>query len=236
MSLVLFGDPDRGIESVARRIANELQVPFSMVLFGQDLAAHLRDQPADVLVIAADSPGPEHYHLCKQITDQRRALNVYIVGQPPSTQDLQRCTLEAGGAAYIGERDPHLLELSIRQAFHLRMSPSRMHDLGRGCVFDASLRLISRAGARAQLTEQESRVLECLLSREGRLVTYSELSRAVWGGAVEMDRHNMYQPIYSLRVHLQAYGLGECLVTVRNQGYCYVKPGDDETRGAGQGL
>jgi two-component system phosphate regulon response regulator PhoB len=78
---------------------------------------------------------------------------------------------------------------------------------------------VTRAGRDIDLGPTEYRLLEALLSSDGRVLTRDQLRERIWGGAVEIDERTVDVHIGRLRKALVGPGEADPIQTIRGSGY-----------------
>jgi two-component system, OmpR family, response regulator len=86
-------------------------------------------------------------------------------------------------------------------------------------VIDPVARLASFADRRADLTNREFRILECLARHSGRVVTRSMLLEEVWDYSFDPQTNIIDQHVSRLRQKLDRIGASGVVETVRGAGY-----------------
>ncbi len=89
----------------------------------------------------------------------------------------------------------------------------------RGAVLDAGALCLIRDGVKAELTRNEARILQQLLSRKGSIVSREELMLALWDSDEFVDDNTLTVNVNRLRKTLDDAGLHDCIVTHKGQGY-----------------
>jgi DNA-binding response OmpR family regulator len=128
--------------------------------------------------------------------------------------------LELGACDYVAKPCdlPELVaRVRLRSGRRLQAAPSRELRRG-GCVLDLQRRIFHDGDRRVPLTTREFVLLEHLMERAGKTCTREELLEQVWGYTFDPGTNVVDVCVARLRHKLSH----DCLVTVRNVGYCFV--------------
>ena len=86
-------------------------------------------------------------------------------------------------------------------------------------ILRSDLHSIERNGEMIALTRTEFALMEALMKNAGRIVSKETLAEIGWGLGGEMNEHNLYVFIGTLRSKIQLSGESALLQTVRGVGY-----------------
>ncbi len=92
----------------------------------------------------------------------------------------------------------------------------------RGAMLDAGGLCLIKDGARTELTKNEARVLQLLLSNKGNVVSREQLMLGLWESDAFVDDNTLTVNVNRLRKTLEDAGLGDCIVTHKGKGYAIV--------------
>ncbi|HEY5883558.1 MAG TPA: winged helix-turn-helix domain-containing protein, partial [Pyrinomonadaceae bacterium] len=95
-------------------------------------------------------------------------------------------------------------------------------------VLDLNLRLLIRDGANAQLEPKVFDTLKYFVQNPGRVLTKSELMKAVWGDDTSVYEGGLQRNISLVRDALEEFG-DEYIVTRRREGYIFTPEVTDAT-------
>ncbi len=89
----------------------------------------------------------------------------------------------------------------------------------RGAVLDTAALCLNADGRRTELTRNEARILQQLLSQKGSVVSREQLMLALWDSDEFVDDNTLTVNINRLRKTLDDAGLPDCIVTHKGKGY-----------------
>ena len=97
-------------------------------------------------------------------------------------------------------------------------------------MLDAATNRVTARGRLLNLRGVEYRLLEFLMSHQGRTFNRAQLLAQVWGGDSEVDERTVDVNVQRLRKILSEPGYGAYIQTVRGFGYRFARPDADVTR------
>lgn len=173
----------------------------------------------DVLVLDVMLPDGSGLDLCRRLREASSAVPVLFLSAKGAVSARVE-GLSAGGDDYLPK------------PFALRELVARVRALGRRgpllrpnrtIVGDVSIdlhaRRAERNGAELPLTAREWAILELLLARQGRVVTFDEMLETLWGETSERTRASLEVIMTRLRRKLRGGAADGIIVTVRGVGY-----------------
>ena len=89
----------------------------------------------------------------------------------------------------------------------------------RGAVLDTGALCLVQDGVKTELTRNETRILQQLLSRKGSIVSREDLMLALWDSDEFVDDNTLTVNVNRLRKTLDDAGLTGCIVTHKGHGY-----------------
>jgi two-component system KDP operon response regulator KdpE len=151
---------------------------------GEEALQTLRAAQYDVVLLDMNMPGIGGMETLRRIRAFAPRLPVLMLTVRDQEEDKVEA-LELGADDYITKPfSTRELVARIRSAVRRVRAPARAEDapIEIGEVhLDPVKRRVSKRGDAIKLTRKEFDILHCLMSRAGRVVTYSRLLTAVWG-------------------------------------------------------
>ncbi|MDD3919954.1 MAG: response regulator transcription factor [Eubacteriales bacterium] len=89
----------------------------------------------------------------------------------------------------------------------------------RGAVLDAAALALRMGEERYELTRNEARILQSLLTNKGEIVSREQLMMALWDSDAFVDDNTLTVNVNRLRSTLSNAGLDDCIVTHKSKGY-----------------
>jgi DNA-binding response OmpR family regulator len=206
-------------EDLAAAIGTGLRrhgMAVDVVLDGSEALYHLAITRYDVVVLDRDLPGVHGDEVCATLAAGRSPGRVLMLTAASTVRDRVD-GLGLGADDYLA-KPFDFAELVARIRALARRSAEALPPVLRSgeVTLDSSRRLAFRAGQRLELSPKEFAVLECLLAREGQVVSAEELLEQVWDAAANPFTHTVKTTIGRLRARL---GEPPVIETVRAGGY-----------------
>jgi DNA-binding response OmpR family regulator len=167
-------------------------------------------------------PGPTGYDVARALRARRNVTPVIMLTALDSEADAVQ-GLEAGADDYV-TKPFGVAELRSRIRAVLRRAHGHLLDDGLleigNVVLDQRQREVSVDAKPVRLTFAEFELLQCLMTRPGRLQNRQELLRAIWGDSAYRDPRAIDVHIRHLREKLEEVPQDPKLIlTVRGAGY-----------------
>jgi DNA-binding response OmpR family regulator len=172
-------------------------------------------------ILDVDLPAYDGYEWCARIRAVSRIPILFLTGLS-SPKDAVR-GLSCGADDWISKPfDVDLLVAKVRAL--MRRSYSWAAEGGRlfargGLVFDADRRVASKEGCHAELAKNEARILEILLSKDGKVATRDELMDALWSADIFVDDNTLTVNVTRLKKRLAELGAEGIIETSKGEGY-----------------
>jgi DNA-binding response OmpR family regulator len=206
-------------EVLARSIGTGLRregMAVDVVLDGNAALEHLAETRYDVLVLDRDLPGVHGDEICRQLAAGQAASRILMLTAASTVQDRVE-GLGLGADDYLAKPFDFAELVARIRALGRRATAPLPPTLEAGDVtVDPGRRVAFRAGRRLDLSPKEFAVLECMLSRPGRVISAEELLERVWDEAADPFTTAVKTTIRRLRAKL---GDPPVIHTVREGGY-----------------
>ena len=198
-----------------------------VVMTGKDITTRLSDFEPDVVLLDLMLPGVDGFDVCREIR-QVSPVGLIVVSARTGEHDKVRA-LNYGADDYL-TKPFGIDELLARMTATLRRSrpPDPVQDVSEivlGPVrIDLEEQAVYRADSRVQLTPTEYTLLLFLAQNAGRLLSYEELLRHVWGRGYENSREYVRVYVGRLRSKLEAEDGPPLIITEPRAGYRLTVP------------
>lgn len=181
---ILVVDDEPAIRRALRPPLMELGFQVAEASRGEEALQTLRAAPYDVVLLDMNMPGIGGMETLRRIRAFAPRLPVLMLTVRDQEEDKVEA-LDRGADDYITKPfSTRELIARIRSAVRRVRAPARAEDapieIGE-VLLDPVKRRVSKRGDVIKLTRKEFDILHCLMSRAGRVVTYSKLLTAVWG-------------------------------------------------------
>ena len=89
----------------------------------------------------------------------------------------------------------------------------------RGAVYNPADSTLSYNGEKIDLTKNESKILNALISKKGSIVSRNRLMEQLWNDDLFVDENTLSVNVNRLRKKLDEAGLNDFIKTKKGQGY-----------------
>lgn len=159
------------------------------------------------------------YYWCGEIRKQSKVPVIFLSSRSDNMDIVMAVNM--GGDDYIAK--PVSMEVLVakiqamlRRAYDYE-SPGMLSV--RGATLDAGALSLSFEGRRIDLTRNEARILQQLLSKKGGVVSREELMLGLWDSDEFVDENTLTVNVNRLRKTLDDAGLSDCIMTHKGKGY-----------------
>jgi two-component system KDP operon response regulator KdpE len=181
---ILVVDDEPAIRRALRPPLMELGFQVAEASRGEEALQTLRAAPYDVVLLDMNMPGIGGMETLRRIRAFAPRLPVLMLTVRDQEEDKVEA-LDRGADDYVTKPfSTRELIARIRSAVRRVRAPARAEDapIEIGEIhLDPVKRRVTKRGEAIKLTRKEFDILHCLMSRAGRVVTYSKLLTAVWG-------------------------------------------------------
>ena len=210
---------------ISRTVKDYLTRLGYLVAQGQNLADLTPEFTAfapQLVLLDLSLPYHNGYHWCRIF---RELSQLPIVFLSSAADNLNIVTaMELGADDYIPK--PFDLEVLgakvqalLRRAYAYGR-PADLVDCGGGVVLDLGSGVLKTASGPVELTRNELRILQTLLTRRGRTVPREDLMTALWATDCFVDENTLTVNVARLRKKLETAGLPGLIRTRKGEGYC----------------
>ena len=175
----------------------------------------------DPHLVLMDVSLPFHngYYWCSELRRRSKAPIVFLSSRSDNMDVVM--AINMGGDDYIAK--PVSMDVLVAKVQAMLRRAYDYDPAGRLALFGAQFdpaALVLRAGERSyDLTRNEARILQTLLSHKGEIVTREQLMLALWDSDAFVDDNTLTVNVNRLRKTLSDAGLPPCIVTHKNKGY-----------------
>ena len=185
---------------------------------GNAALAHLLAASVDAIVLDVAMPEPNGLEVCRRLRARGDRTPILMLTARDLVDD-RVAGLDAGADDYL-VKPFALAELRARLRALLRRNAASAELLSYGdLVLDLAAARVTRGGREVALTRTEYLLLELFLRNPGRVLSHSQIFRAVWGYDFGLRSNNLRVYMGYLRTKLEAAGESRILHTGRGLGY-----------------
>ncbi|MBT9332532.1 response regulator transcription factor [Acidipila sp. 4G-K13] len=218
MRIMIVDDKVR-MASLLRR-AMEREGYLTVVAHDGETALKLAyEHHLDAIVLDVMLPGLDGFSVLQRLRESAVDTPTIFLTARDTNGDIVH-GLDLGADDYLTKPFDLKVLLARLRALTRRKAPIHPGLLHVGnLVLRSDLHSIECSGEMIALTRTEFALMETLMQNAGRIVSKEILVEAGWGLGGEMNEHNLYVFIASLRSKIQLSGEAVSLQTVRGVGY-----------------
>jgi two-component system, OmpR family, phosphate regulon response regulator PhoB len=221
---------DRDVASVEplRQKLSDVGFVVRAITDGAAAVVAVTERPPHLIIIDWNMPGRFALDLIQGARRVRStpSIRLIILSALTTEQDVVS-GLNLGVDDYIA-KPFSLREVVARVSAVLRVRNHQRQAPALACdelVLDAPTNRVTARGQLLHLRGVEYRLLEFLMSHQGRTFNRTQLLAQVWGGDCEVDERTVDVNVQRLRKILSEPGYGAYIQTVRGFGYRFARPG-----------
>ena len=221
---------DRDVASVEplRQKLSDAGFVVRAITDGAAAVAAVTERPPHLVIIDWNMPGRFALDVIQGARRVRSTPSVRLIILSALTEEQDVVTgLNLGVDDYIG-KPFSLREVVARVSAVLRVRNHERQQPAIACdelVLDASTNRVTARGRLLNLHGIEYRLLEFLMSHQGRTFDRAQLLAQVWGGDCEVGERTVDVNVQRLRKVLSELGYESYIQTVRRFGYRFARPG-----------
>ena len=210
---------------ISRTVKDYLTRLGYLVAQGQNLADLTPEFTAfapQLVLLDLSLPYHNGYHWCRVF---RELSQLPIVFLSSAADNLNIVTaMELGADDYLPKPiDLEVLGAKVQALLRRAYAygrPADLVDCGGGVVLDLGSGVLKTASGPVELTRNELRILQTLLTRRGRTVPREDLMTALWATDCFVDENTLTVNGARLRKKLETAGLPGLIRTRKGEGYC----------------
>lgn len=201
-SLALVACADAAVGRFVRTALDGAGFRVHCLSHGADAYDWLAERPADVVILQGQWPAGSVKDVCRQIRELSDVPLLVITDV--SAHHAVAGLLDVGADDVMVGLPTHD-ELVARVRACLRRAQPPAGPAADRCLIvgplliDFARRRVTLKGQEVRLTPTEYDLLQIIVRQPGRIVTYRELLREVWGEAAQEDVHLLWPHIHNLR-------------------------------------
>jgi len=225
---ILIVDRDVATVEPLRQRLGEVGFVVRAITDGAAAVTAVAERPPHLLIIDWNIPGFAALDVIQRLRKVRAPQTIrLIILSALSGEEHVVTGLNLGADDYITK--PFSLREVVARVSVLLRSPSHQTDgVTLQCddlVLDAATNRVTADGKLINLRGVEYRLLEFLMSNNGRTFNRSQLLSRVWGGDTDVDERTVDVNVQRLRKILSERGYEAYIQTVRGFGYRFAPPG-----------
>lgn len=216
--VMIVEDDDAIRDELTLLLENEGYCPLPVKDFTDVVRQAIANSP-DLILLDINLPRRDGFSLCAALRRKVNAPIIFVTSRDSSLDEIQALSL--GGDDYITKpyNIPVLLA-RIKTALRRKSKSvdAEIIDTG-GLTLNLVKGTLSNGQDTLQLTRNELRILACLMSRPGEIVSRAELIETLWDNQVYIEDNTLSVNVNRLRDKLKSLGLQDLIKVRRGMGY-----------------
>lgn len=186
--------------------------------FDDILGEVLRLEP-DLILLDVGLPGKDGFTVCMELRRETQVPIIFVTSRDTSMDELKGLTLGADDFITKPYNIPVLMA-RIKGALR-RFDAGSATELMeyKGVKLDLKKGTVSYQERCCDLTQNELRILCCLMEQAGNIVARADLIEYLWDNQVFIDDNTLSVNVTRLRAKLEELGLSDYIITKRKMGY-----------------
>jgi len=162
------------------------------------------------------------FYRCSQI---REVSNVPVIFVSSAADNLNMITaINMGGDDFITKPfDLNVLLIKVkallRRTYEFSGGADNLLPEHRGAIYNVADSTLTFGETRIELTKNENRIINSLLTNKGKIVSRNRLMEELWNNDCYVDENTLSVNVNRLRKKLDEAGLTDFIVTKKGQGY-----------------
>lgn len=206
-------------EELALLLTNE---GYQVTACAQLTMEKAQEQLKNVQLILLDVGLPEldGFALCQKIRKETDTPIIFVTSRSTSMDELMGLSLGADDYVTKPYNIPVLLA-RIKNVLNRNQDSGEVKETleAKGLVVFLAKGYMTYAGQKAELTRNELKILHCLMTQSGRIVSRMALIDYLWDNEIYIDDNTLSVNMTRLRGKLKNLGLGDFITTKRGMGY-----------------
>ncbi|MDR1620061.1 MAG: response regulator transcription factor [Clostridiales bacterium] len=184
----------------------------------EDVLGRLRAFAPDLVLMDISLPFYNGYYWCARLRETEKTPVIFLSSRSEDMDIVM--AMQLGGDDYIVK--PFSMEVLIArvQAVLRRAKQAAwQYPAFMGATLLAGEAALQAGQTRIELTKNELRIMQLLLSKKGAVVPREDIMLALWDSDSYIDDNTLTVNMNRLRKKLAGAGLGGCIHTRRGEGY-----------------
>lgn len=224
MYRILIIEDDQTISSILEEHLKKWGYDVRTTVDFSDVLSGFTAYEPHIVIMDINLPYYDGFYWCSKIRELSNVPIVFLSSRDGDSDKIRAIT--QGGDDYI-EKPFSMDLLTVKLSAILRRAYSSADQAlnvlqHRDLILDMERLQVFCREKEAELTKNECRILTLLVKSSGNLVTRSRLMQSLWDDESFVDDNTLTVNVNRLRKKLDEIGLGDCIKTVKGEGYRLV--------------
>ncbi len=219
MNNILIIEDEKLIREELQTLLSNAGFAVSCVTDFENVLAQVRAESPDLILLDISLPAQNGYSLCASIRRFSEVPILFLTGRSTAMDELQALTL--GGDDFISK--PYNIPILLARINVLLKRGQAAGQSGSltysGITLDPVAGTLSAQEQEIELTKTELKIMYCLFSHAGEIVSRLQLVEYLWDNEIHIDDNTLSVNIMRIREKLRVLGKEELIRTKRGMGY-----------------
>jgi DNA-binding response OmpR family regulator len=219
MYKILIVEDDKTIQQQLKKLLEKYRYEVVTTNDFSDVVGLALKLKPHLIILDLNLPYFDGHHICHEIRKASRVPIVVVTSRNSEMDELM--SLNLGADQFITK--PYNTQILIAKVEALL---KRTYQPGTGSMISFNDLALDQAKGQAiynskqvELTRNEARILQLLISNEGRIISRDDIMDALWQADTFVDDNTLTVNVNRLRKKLAVIGAKKLLKTRRGQGY-----------------
>ncbi len=205
-------------DELALLLSNEGYQTVAVTEF-TNVAMQISDCNPNLILLDLNLPERDGLSLCADIRKASPTPIIFVTSRDSAADELRALSL--GGDDYITKPYNISVLLARIKAVLRRTGGTAEPDTlaADGLTLHLTQGTISAGTKSVELTRNELKILSCLMSHAGEIVSRADLIEALWDSQIYIDDNTLSVNVTRLRSKLEGLGMADVIKTRRGMGY-----------------
>lgn len=220
MFKILIVEDDRGIAEGIQSLLEQWGMEARQVQDFRNITGEFETYQPNLILLDIKLPSYDGYYWCCQLR-QRTAAPIIFISSAADNMNIVMA-MNMGGDDFIAKPfDGSVLVAKVQAMLRrsYRLETALPAPECRGAVLSTADQTLQYEGKAIDLTNNEYRILLCLMERKGQVVSRELLMQRLWETDSFVDENTLTVNVNRLRKKLEAAGLSEFIRTRFGVGY-----------------
>lgn len=220
MKIYLVEDEEE-IRQEVKRLLNQYGYQVEVSETFENIKEEILDYGPDLILMDVNIPYKDGYLLCQEIKEKENIPVIMLTGQNSPMEEVM--SFKAGAEDFVAKPyHPQVLLAHIEVVLKRCCggnTQSQDKISYKGMVLDKRKAVISYEGNQVELSKNEMKILNLLMTKPEEIIEREELMEELWQAGDFVDENTLNVNIKRVRKRLEEIGMKDVLETKRSIGY-----------------
>lgn len=220
MKIYIVEDEEE-IRQEVKKLLNQYGYEVKESITFENIKEEILEDLPDLILMDVNIPYKDGYVLCSEIKEKENIPIIMLTAQNSPLEEVM--SFKAGAEDFIAKPyHPQVLLAHIeavwKRCSNTKEQPQDKMDY-KGIVLDKRMGNITYKEKQVELSKNELKILNLLMTRPGEVIEREEFMEELWQAGEFVDENTLNVNIKRVRKRLEEIGIKEALETKRGMGY-----------------